>query len=102
MVTLRLLSPWGRGNGRQGADRPLDGEGAEVVVVAGDFHSAGDKAQGSIAPVSVEDAPRRHALAGIENLHAGVEGMEAAASAWNDVLALRETCTRKMPIWISC
>jgi radical SAM superfamily enzyme YgiQ (UPF0313 family) len=30
------------------------------------------------------------------------EGKEAASSAWNDVLALRETCTRKMPIWISC
>jgi radical SAM superfamily enzyme YgiQ (UPF0313 family) len=30
------------------------------------------------------------------------EGRNAAASAWNDVLALRETCTRKMPIWISC
>jgi len=30
------------------------------------------------------------------------EGREAAAGAWRNVLALRETCTRKMPIWISC
>lgn len=30
------------------------------------------------------------------------KGREAAASAWNDVLALRETCTRKMPLWICC
>jgi radical SAM superfamily enzyme YgiQ (UPF0313 family) len=30
------------------------------------------------------------------------EGKEAASSAWENVLALRETCTRKMPIWISC
>jgi anaerobic magnesium-protoporphyrin IX monomethyl ester cyclase len=29
-------------------------------------------------------------------------GQEAAASAWTKVLALRETCTRKLPIWISC
>ena len=29
-------------------------------------------------------------------------GRDAAASAWTKVLALRETCTRKMPIWISC
>ena len=30
------------------------------------------------------------------------EGREAAADAWSNVLALRETCTRKMPLWISC
>lgn len=30
------------------------------------------------------------------------EGREAAARAWEHVMALRETCTRKMPIWISC
>jgi len=30
------------------------------------------------------------------------EGREAAAGAWENVLALRETSTRKMPIWISC
>jgi radical SAM superfamily enzyme YgiQ (UPF0313 family) len=30
------------------------------------------------------------------------KGREAAASAWKNVLALRETCARKMPLWISC
>ena len=30
------------------------------------------------------------------------QGRDAAAEAWSNVLALRETCTRKMPIWISC
>jgi radical SAM superfamily enzyme YgiQ (UPF0313 family) len=30
------------------------------------------------------------------------EGRDAAAGAWENVLALRETCARKMPIWISC
>jgi radical SAM superfamily enzyme YgiQ (UPF0313 family) len=30
------------------------------------------------------------------------KGRKAAASAWKHVLELRETCTRKMPIWISC
>ena len=30
------------------------------------------------------------------------EGREAASSAWDNVLALRQSCTRKMPIWISC
>ena len=30
------------------------------------------------------------------------KGRDAAAGAWNNVLALRETCARKMPIWISC
>ena len=29
-------------------------------------------------------------------------GREAAEGAWDHVLALRESCTRKMPIWISC
>jgi anaerobic magnesium-protoporphyrin IX monomethyl ester cyclase len=30
------------------------------------------------------------------------QGREEAADAWSKVLALRETCARKMPIWISC
>jgi anaerobic magnesium-protoporphyrin IX monomethyl ester cyclase len=30
------------------------------------------------------------------------EGRDSAEDAWNRVLALRESCTRKMPIWISC
>jgi anaerobic magnesium-protoporphyrin IX monomethyl ester cyclase len=30
------------------------------------------------------------------------QGRDAAASAWSNVLALRETCARKMPLWISC
>jgi anaerobic magnesium-protoporphyrin IX monomethyl ester cyclase len=30
------------------------------------------------------------------------EGKDAAAGAWAHVLALKETCARKMPIWISC
>jgi radical SAM superfamily enzyme YgiQ (UPF0313 family) len=29
-------------------------------------------------------------------------GRDAAASAWSNVLSLRETAVRKMPIWISC
>jgi anaerobic magnesium-protoporphyrin IX monomethyl ester cyclase len=29
-------------------------------------------------------------------------GKDAAASAWKHVLELRETCARKMPLWISC
>jgi anaerobic magnesium-protoporphyrin IX monomethyl ester cyclase len=29
-------------------------------------------------------------------------GRDAAAGAWQNVLALRETEARKMPIWISC
>jgi radical SAM superfamily enzyme YgiQ (UPF0313 family) len=30
------------------------------------------------------------------------KGRDAAAGAWKEVLALRESCARKMPIWISC
>jgi len=30
------------------------------------------------------------------------QGRDAAAGAWQNVLALRETCARKLPIWISC
>jgi radical SAM superfamily enzyme YgiQ (UPF0313 family) len=30
------------------------------------------------------------------------QGRDAADGAWDKVLALRETCTRKMPLWISC
>ena len=30
------------------------------------------------------------------------EGREEAADAWSKVLALREKCERKMPLWISC
>jgi radical SAM superfamily enzyme YgiQ (UPF0313 family) len=29
-------------------------------------------------------------------------GAEAAMEAWDRVLALRETCARKLPLWISC
>jgi hypothetical protein len=36
-------------------------------------------------------------------LHAEVrEGRTAAGGAWANVLALKETCARKAPIWISC
>jgi anaerobic magnesium-protoporphyrin IX monomethyl ester cyclase len=36
-------------------------------------------------------------------LHVEVRtGREAAGEAWRNVLALRETCERKMPLWISC
>jgi radical SAM superfamily enzyme YgiQ (UPF0313 family) len=41
------------------------------------------------------------ALADALHLEVG-QGRDAAAGAWSNVLALRETCTRKMPIWISC
>ena len=30
------------------------------------------------------------------------EGRETAQGAWEEVLALREACARKLPIWISC
>jgi radical SAM superfamily enzyme YgiQ (UPF0313 family) len=30
------------------------------------------------------------------------QGRDAAEGAWSEVLALRESCTRKMPLWISC
>ena len=30
------------------------------------------------------------------------EGRDAASGAWDHVLALKETCARKMPLWISC
>jgi radical SAM superfamily enzyme YgiQ (UPF0313 family) len=30
------------------------------------------------------------------------QGRDAAEGAWNNVLALKETCARKMPVWISC
>jgi radical SAM superfamily enzyme YgiQ (UPF0313 family) len=30
------------------------------------------------------------------------EGREAAEEAWSTVFALKETCARKLPIWISC
>ena len=36
-------------------------------------------------------------------LHVEVrEGREAAEGAWSTVFALKETCARKLPIWISC
>jgi anaerobic magnesium-protoporphyrin IX monomethyl ester cyclase len=36
-------------------------------------------------------------------LHVEVrEGREAAEEAWSTVFALKETCARKLPIWISC
>jgi len=36
-------------------------------------------------------------------LHAEVRnGASAAAEAWDHVLALKETCARKLPIWTSC
>jgi len=36
-------------------------------------------------------------------LHAEVrDGRSAAASAWENVFALKESCARKMPLWISC
>lgn len=36
-------------------------------------------------------------------LHTEVrEGREAAEEAWSTVFALKETCARKLPIWISC
>ena len=36
-------------------------------------------------------------------LHAEVrDGKTAAGDAWTNVLALKETCARKVPIWISC
>lgn len=36
-------------------------------------------------------------------LHAEVrDGRDAASNAWDNVFALKETCARKMPLWISC
>jgi anaerobic magnesium-protoporphyrin IX monomethyl ester cyclase len=36
-------------------------------------------------------------------LHAEVrDGAAAAADSWTNVLALKETCARKIPLWISC
>ncbi len=35
-------------------------------------------------------------------LHAEVREEPAAAAAWETVRALRETCARKVPLWISC
>ena len=36
-------------------------------------------------------------------LHVEVrEGRAAAEQAWASVFALKETCSRKLPIWISC
>ena len=38
-----------------------------------------------------------------EALHAEVRsGMSAARDAWANVFALKETCARKVPLWISC
>jgi hypothetical protein len=36
-------------------------------------------------------------------LHVEVRtGRDAACEAWRNVLELRATCERKMPLWISC